>query len=126
MLTTLDLNDFSKPEVHTIVFYDDAAEVFRNKKNKLSRLLFENRQPRITYFLALQDPFSLDRNVKSNLDTLWIFGKYDKQRFTMFFRQINSDFDEAEVWVHYKSLSMNQALIIHFDKQGTRLDTLLD
>ena len=62
----------------------------------ISRMLFENRQPRITYFLCLQDPFSLDINVKSNLDSLWIFGGFDKQRFGMLFRQLNNCFDESE------------------------------
>ena len=126
VLTTLDIKDFSRPEVHTAVFYDDAAEVFRNKKNKLSRLLFENRQPRITYFLALQDPFSLDRNVKSNLDTLWLFGGFDKQRFSMFFRQINSGFNEEEIYNRYSSLTMNQALVIHFEKSGLRITIIRD
>ena len=121
---TLGVDDFSKKEVHTAVFYDDAAEVFRNKKNKLSRLLFENRQPRITYFLAIQDPFSLDINVKSNLDTIWLFGGFHKQRFQMIMQQINSVYEFNEIWSKYQGLTMNQALIFHFEKSGTRITVL--
>jgi len=124
VLSTLGIENFSRKEVHTAVLYDDAAEVFRNKKNKLSRLLFENRQPRITYFLAIQDPFSLDVNVKSNLDSLWIFGGFNKMRFGMIFRQLNNNFEESEIWDTYSQLTMNQALIFHFERSGTRIDII--
>jgi len=126
VLRTLDVKDFSKNEIHTVVLYDDAAEIFRNRKNKLSRMLFENRQPRITYFLTMQDPFSLDVTVKTNLDTLWIFGGYCKQRFGLIFRQINDCYKENEIWDYYQNLTMHQALVFHFEPTGSRITTVED
>ena len=35
IMNTLLIDDFSQPVLHTIVLYDDAAEVFRNKKSRI-------------------------------------------------------------------------------------------
>jgi hypothetical protein len=75
--TALDLSVWGEPLYGTEILYDDAINVFKNTKNrKLLDLLFQNRQPRITYFLCLQDPFSLPAQIKRNLDTAIIFGGY--------------------------------------------------
>jgi len=116
---TIAVNDFNSPVVHTAVLFDDAIEVFKNRKSGLYRMLFENRQPKITYFLCLQDPIGIDASVKSNVDSAWLFGGFSSQKFSYIFHQLNSPYDRQELWNHYKNISMNQALIFDHKRTGT-------
>ncbi|KAA6378095.1 MAG: hypothetical protein EZS28_026377 [Streblomastix strix] len=51
ILSHIGTKDFSIKYPHTIVLFDDAMSIFKNKNNPLNKKLFKNRQPRITYFL---------------------------------------------------------------------------
>ena len=79
LLSTLGVTDFETKHHHTLVFYDDALNVFKNTKSKIFTLLFENRHGNITYFLNIQDPQRIDASVKSNIDSLWLFGGFSPQ-----------------------------------------------
>ena len=57
---------------HTIIFFDDAECVFEKKDNHLLDLLFQKRQPTITYFMCIQNPVSIDLCDKSNFDSIII------------------------------------------------------
>ena len=126
LLNSLGINDFSLKTVHTVVLFDDAIEVFKNKRSKLYRMLFENRQPKITYFLCIQDPVGIDASLKANLDTLWLFGMFNKQKFNYIFQQISSPLDKNVVWDRYKELTMNQALIFDYTRTGSEVFELID
>ncbi|KAA6383619.1 MAG: hypothetical protein EZS28_020854 [Streblomastix strix] len=62
ILTTIEADNFKMKYPHTIVLFDDAMSVFKNKQFPLFKKLINNRQPRITYFLCLQDIIGLDAN----------------------------------------------------------------
>ncbi|KAA6362368.1 MAG: hypothetical protein EZS28_042105, partial [Streblomastix strix] len=53
----------------------------------------EEEEPRITYFLCLQDIIGLDTAIKSNLDSLWFF-------------------DKETIWYEYVRLTKQQALVL--------------
>lgn len=126
LMNTLSIKSFDNPILHTVVLYDDAIEIFRNRKSKLYRMLFENRQPKITYFLCIQDPIGLDPSIKSNLDSCWLFGGYSSQKFCYIFNQLNNPYDRELVFEKYKELTMNQAIIFDFSRTGTQLKLLLE
>ncbi|KAA6363321.1 MAG: hypothetical protein EZS28_041151, partial [Streblomastix strix] len=60
ILSTIGAENFKMKYTHTLVLFDDAKSVFKNKQLPLFKKLFKNRQPRITYFLCLQDIIGLD------------------------------------------------------------------
>ncbi|KAA6380045.1 MAG: hypothetical protein EZS28_024428 [Streblomastix strix] len=62
ILTAIGAENFKMKYPHTLVLFDDAMSVFKNKQLPLFKKLFKNRQPRITYFLCLQDIIGLDTN----------------------------------------------------------------
>ena len=69
---------------HSIVLLDDCQNIFDHKtrqNEKLFKLLFENRQPKITYFLTMQDPKHFDSSLKQNLDSCWLFGGFTERKF---------------------------------------------
>ena len=124
LLAQLNIRNFNQDYIHTIVFYDDAINIFKNKKDPLFRLLFENRQPKITYFLAIQDPVGLDPSVKSNIDSCWLFGGFSSQKFNYIFHQLNSPYDREELFQKYKELTSNQAIIFDYSSSGVELKLL--
>jgi hypothetical protein len=108
ILTALDLNQLVNTTPHTAILYDDAINAFKNKKfHSLLNLLFQNRQPRITYFFRMQDGFALPPQVKRNMDTCIVFGGYnDNQMIAILFKQPNlSDQSNDGLIEVYKNLS---------------------
>ena len=116
LLETLSVRDFSKPVLHTAVLYDDAIEVFRKRKSPLFRMLFENRQPKITFFLCMQDPIGLDASIKSNMDSCWLFGGFSPQKFNYIYQQLSSPLEREAVYEIYKQLTTNQAVIFDYSR----------
>ena len=91
---------------HTIVLLDDCAFLFEKhtRENKdLWKLLFENRQPKITYFLTMQDPKGMDSSLKE---------------------AIPHETDAFDLWCMYSQLTKNQALIFFNTEVGTEVGVL--
>ncbi|KAA6377808.1 MAG: hypothetical protein EZS28_026667 [Streblomastix strix] len=103
ILTTIGAENFKMKYPHTLVLFDDAMSVFKNKQLTLFKKLFKNRQPRITYFLCLQDIIGLDASIKANVDTIYFFDK---------------------VWEQYINLTKRQALIVQYSNDGTKIKIL--
>jgi hypothetical protein len=119
---TNDFYEFVEPNgkpltPSTAVLYDDAINVFKNPKYKLLLdLLHQNRQPKITYFLCMQDGFALPPQIKRNLDTCIIFGGFnDTQMMIMLLRQLNSSSQNNQKLMEiYSRLSNREGLIFDY------------
>ena len=114
---------------HSIVLLDDCAFLFekRNKHNKeLWRMLLENRQPNITYFLTQQDPKGLDTALKECLDAVWIFGGFTHRKFGYMCSSIPHDSTPYYLWRRYSKLSKNQALLFKNDMDGVKIIDILE
>ena len=112
---------------HSIVLLDDCQALFdhRTAANKdLWKLLFENRQPKITYFLNCQDPKGIDTSIKEALDAVWVFGKYFRYKFSYLIKYIPHDEKPAKLWKIYKDLNKNQALLLMNNDEGERIITI--
>ena len=112
---------------HTIVLLDDCAFLFEKhtRENRdLWKLLFENRQPKITYFLTMQDPKGMDSSLKEALDTVWLFGGFTKHKFSYLLQAIPHESDVFDLWCIYQSLTKNQALIFFNTETGTEYGVL--
>ena len=72
---------------HTLMIFDDCIGLF-NHATTLSKKLFENRQSRITYFLLLQDVQGISPSMKSNIDSLTLFGGFPRHKFQTLFYQL--------------------------------------
>jgi hypothetical protein len=117
LLEAVDVSRFGESTPGTVVLYDDAINIFKQPRNKpLLDLLHQNRQPRITYFLCMQDAFAVPPQVKRNLDTCVIFGGFnDKQMFMMLLSQLNSsEHRNDELYNLYKGLSNREGLLFDY------------
>lgn len=113
MFEMLCVNDFSQRNIHTLVLFDDAKNIFKNKKNsELQRLLLENRHPKVTYFICIQDPKGIDTEIQANLNGFWLFGGYPLLKIEYVLDHISSPLSKQELWSLYRQLSKQEALLI--------------
>ncbi|GHU20824.1 hypothetical protein FACS189472_12830 [Alphaproteobacteria bacterium] len=127
LLRAVDVKEFGDRTPGTVVLYDDAINIFKTMKNKpLLDLLHQNRQPKITYFLCMQDGFALPPQVKRNLDTCILFGGFnDSQMLNMLLRQLNSSSkSNAELTNVYRNLSNREGLFFDYLPDGTDVKVL--
>ena len=112
---------------HSIVLLDDCAFLFEHRTPSnaaLWRLLFENRQPKITYFLTMQDAKGLDTSIKEAVDTFWLFGGYTEHKFQYLMRSIPHETEIKGIWLIYAKLTKNQALVFFNTSTGTEMMVL--
>ena len=120
----LKIRNFNKPSLHTVILYDDALEVFKKPNSKEYKLLMENRHPKFTYILNIQDWKGISNGLKSNIDSVWIFGGYPRDRFVYFYGQIRCPVDRERVYEIYKTLGKRQALIFDNYDDGVTIKLL--
>ncbi len=109
---------------HTAVLLDDCQDVFEKRtpqNRELFKLLFENRQPKITYFLTQQDAKGIDSSLRQNLDAVWVFGCFAWNKFNYLMFQVPHEQDAKELWEIYKQITKNQCLIFVIEQTGTEL-----
>ena len=107
---------------HTAVLLDDCQNIFDRKTKanaELFKMLFENRQPKITYFLTMQDPKHLDSSLKQNLDACWFFGGFTEHKFKYLMSDIPHEGELIDLWVSYRQLTKHQAIILFITEAGT-------
>jgi hypothetical protein len=116
-LSELNVLDITNDIPHTIIFIDDCIDLL-TKRGPLFKKLFENRQPRITYFLGLQDVQGIPPSMKSNMDSLVLFGGFPKQKFNSLFYQIPLDEDRENMYQSYYQLKKNDRMMISCEPTG--------
>jgi hypothetical protein len=123
ILSSLDLEKFTNYIPHTAILMDDAMNVLKETKYKTLRdLIFQNRQPKLTIFICLQDAFGIPASIKRNIDTVWLFaGLTDKTIFNIVVRQLGCPMKVDELWKEYKSLGFRDAVIFDYEDGEMRL-----
>ncbi|KAA6392856.1 MAG: hypothetical protein EZS28_011621 [Streblomastix strix] len=124
ILDAVGATNFKIKSPHIIVLFDDAMSIFKNKMSPLFQKLFKNRQPRITYFLCLQDIIGLDAAIKSNVDSIYFFGAFNRQKFNLFFYQSSIPIDKEELWSQYVQLAKREALLVKYNEDGTTISVI--
>ena len=106
---------------HVIIVYDDAMNIFKIKGYEY-KTLFANSQFNATYFLCIQSFKGLPTEIKANLDSIWIFGSFNRQQFNYMFFYLAVPLDKEEVYRIYQSITKQDALVIAYS--DTSLPTI--
>jgi hypothetical protein len=122
LFTTLDLTDWTQETPHTLILLDDAINILQAAKfRKVHNLLFQNRQPRLTIFICVQDIFGVPTKIRRNCDSVWIFaGITDRMAFGMMMRQLGVE-DVKGLWERYRILSFRDVVIISYGIHGVEI-----
>jgi hypothetical protein len=118
LFETLDITEWWDDIPHTVVLLDDAINILNESKFKrLQNLLFQNRQPRLTIFICVQDIFGVPVRIRRNCDSIWIFaGMTDKMAFGMMCSQLG--LSAKELWETYRELPPRGAMIVDYGLNG--------
>jgi hypothetical protein len=122
LMETLDLKSLDVNEVpHTAILLDDAINVLKEAKFKeLRNLLFQNRQPRLTIFICVQDLFGLPVQLRRNCDTIFLFaGMTDKLAFGMMLNQLG--IRSLVKWEDYSKLPYRTVLVVDYLPDGIKI-----
>jgi hypothetical protein len=120
ILSALDLETFTQSIPHTVILLDDTINILRDTKNKpIVNLLFQNRQPRLTIFICIQDMYGISPQIRRNCDTIFLFaGLTDKHLFAVMMSQLGlSDIS----WEFYKQIPYRGILVIDYTKDGEKI-----
>ena len=114
LFTTLDLDDWVDEIPHTAILLDDAINVLKEAKfSALRNLLFQNRQPRLTVFICIQDIYGVPVQIRRNCDTIFIFaGMTDKMAFGMMTNQLG--IGEIVKWDEYRVIPKRSILVVDY------------
>ena len=96
---------------HTLIIFDDSIGLF-SKQTALSKKLFENRQSRISYIIALQDVTGISPSVKSNLDALVLWGGFSRHKWNILTYQLPPVEDLN--WEVYETLQKHDYMFVDF------------
>jgi hypothetical protein len=117
ILKTLDVSRFTDFIPNTAILMDDAINILKDSKfRKLTNLIFQNRQPRFTFFICCQDTFGIPPSIKRNIDTVWIFAGFtDRTVFGMMLRQFGAPEKPQEMWEEYSKLGFHDSLVLDYE-----------
>ena len=119
ILSHLYIDNFGADSLHTLVLYDDALEVFKKPSSKAFKMLLENRHNRFTYIMNIQDWKGIGTELKANIDSVWLFGGYPRNRFTYIYNQLSCPIDRDELWNIYSRLNKREAIILMNTQDGS-------
>ena len=126
ILNNLRIKNFSIPSIHTLILYDDAMEVFKKPNSQQFRWLLENRHTKSTYILCIQDWKGISPELKANIDSIWLFGGYPRNRYTYIFNQISCPIDRDDLYNIYRGLSKRDVMIFNHKTDGDEIKVMYD
>jgi hypothetical protein len=118
---TLDLRSWPQEVPHTAILLDDAINVLKHARYKpLRDLLFQNRQPRLTIFINIQDMYGVPVDIRRNCDTIFLFaGMTHRVMFGMMISQLG--IRDLLTWDVYSQLGFRGVVVIDYTRQGTKI-----
>jgi hypothetical protein len=121
LFETLDIDEWWDDIPHTAVLLDDAINILKEPKFKnLQNLLFQNRQPRLTIFICVQDIFGIPVKIRRNCDAIWVFaGMTDRMAFGMMCSQLG--LNSKTLWETYRRLPPRGAMIVEYMLDGENI-----
>ena len=104
---------------HTFIIFDDAIGLF-SKTSNLAKKLYQTRQSRVTAFIILQDVQGLNSSMKSNVDSLVLFGGFSAHKFSILFYHLPPTSTQI-TFEDYSSLSPQDAVVVDFIDDATNV-----
>jgi hemoglobin-like flavoprotein len=110
----LMIHDFTKPFLHTIIFFEDTSNspLFKKATMFFPQLIAKCRHVGCSFFFAVQFWRSLPTELKANITTLYIFPSYSKQQLHYILSQIPVGETFERIYHEYQRLAQHQKLVV--------------
>lgn len=116
ILEPLHVTDFNKKRLHTYIFFDDATDIFKDKKKaNLKQKFTKCRHYNLTVILCIHDWIGIERKDRSYITTVGIYKGYSKDRLRLIHNQTSQVMDFDCFYSEYLKLKKYQRLVIDFE-----------
>ena len=111
ILEPLFLEDFTDKPLETIIVLDDAVNVLKVTDSFLAKSLYKTRHYNTTFFIAIQIWRGITAQLKSIINSVWIFSGFSTQILHHIYNQITTDASFDEFKYVYNCLKKYNKLI---------------
>lgn len=111
ILNDLYLDDFYNVDLETIIVLDDAVHVLKDTESFLAKSLYRTRHTNCLFFIAIQIWRGITAQLKSILNSVWIFGGFSNQILRHIYNQITTDISFEDFKSGYDSLEKYNKII---------------
>ena len=106
LFDALEISDFSRPYLHTLVLLDDIANspMLKKPTTYLNSLMTQCAHINMSFFLAVQYWIGLPTPIKSQVSVIYLFGGFSKQQVRYMLQQITLEDPFNVIWTKYCQL----------------------
>ena len=124
MFDFLKIDNFANVTLHTLIFFEDAAnnKLFKKNTNFFNQLFTRLAHVQCSVFIAVQFWKSLPTEIKSNTSTIFIFSRFSKEQLRYTLRQIPLPYSFDEIWDVYSKLRDKEKLIVDVNNQDVKIE----
>lgn len=111
ILDPLCIDNFTSKPLETIIVLDDAVNILKETDSYLAKSLYKTRHTNCIFFIAIQIWKGITAQLKSVLNSVWIFGGFSSQILHHIYNQITTDMSFDEFKYMYNSVQKYNKLI---------------
>ena len=111
ILKPLYMNQFTSKPLETIIVLDDAVNVLKETDSFLAKSLYKTRHYNTTFFIAIQIWRGITAQLKSIINSVWIFNGFSTQILHHIYNQITTDASFEEFKYAYDHVQKYNKLI---------------
>ncbi len=111
ILDPLCIDNFTSKPLETIIVLDDAVNILKETDSYLAKSLYKTRHTNCIFFIALQIWKGITAQLKSVLNSVWIFGGFSSQILHHIYNQISTDYSFDEFKNYYNHVQKYNKLI---------------
>lgn len=123
ILKPLRVDDFSKKRLHTIVFFDDATSLLKDKKKKdLMQKFTKCRHFNLTVIICIHSWVGISKMDRDYITSVAIYKGFSKDRMRLIHDQLTIDMDFDCFYAKYLELKKYQKLVIDADDNSVTVE----
>lgn len=124
MFDFLKIDNFNNRTLHTLIFFEDAAnnKLFKRNTNYFNQLFTRLAHVQCSVFIAVQFWKSLPTEIKSNVSTVFIFPRFAREQLSYMLRQVALPYTFDEIWDAYRKLKDKEKLIVNVNDQEVKIE----
>ena len=123
ILEPLRVNDFSKKRLHTIVFFDDATSLLKDKKKKeLMQKFTKCRHFNLTVIICIHSWVGIGKMDRDYITSVALYKGFSKDRMRLIHDQLTLDMDFDCFYAKYLELKKYQKLVVDTDDNTVTIE----
>ena len=114
MFEFLQIDDFDRDYLHTLIMTEDAMNTkqLKNTNSFINDLLTRCAHTQFSFFILIHYWKALTTNIKANLSTIYIYGGYSRQQLNYMLYQMNIPITTKELFSKYQRMPQYSKLMI--------------